>query len=124
MPLWSQHAIERQLELLSYEPYVDTISLSVQDARILPEEWSSRFTAVIEKGCLDAVYLSGEGQVELAAQQLARVIAPNGVLLSVSGVVPASLREAIFPNSSWEWIRDGASDLKAGVFIMRRRDFK
>ena len=77
--------------------------------------------AAVEKGALDAVFLAGDGQVERAAAELARVLAPGGVLLSVSGVVPPDVRASCFPRRDWDWVRDGSGDLAAGCFVLRRR---
>ena len=118
---YSEHAIDRQRDLLSIEPGADSLDLSVQDARELPSSWEGSFGGIIEKGCLDAVYLSGDGQLELAVAEMKRVLAPGGKLISISGVVPAELRSALFCDDEWDWLRDGATDLQAGVFILRRR---
>ena len=118
---YSEHAIERQRDLLSIEPGADSIELSVQDARELPASWGEKFGGVVEKGCLDAIYLSGDGQLELAVAEIRRVLAPGGTLISISGVVPAQLRRELFCDDQWGWVRDGAEDLKAGTFVLTRR---
>ena len=118
---YSEHAIERQQDLLSYElpGAADSIELHAMDARKLPDpDWNDRFDAIIEKGALDAIYLSGDGNVELAIENLHRVLKPGGICLSVSGVVPADLRRDCFRD--WEWIRDGSDELKAGCFVLKK----
>jgi hypothetical protein len=157
---YSQHAVERQLDLLTLHGlnnYVHngndddnddsssdgsssstTIQIVQGDVTCLPTHWTSTIDAVIEKGLLDAVYLSGGDNVVAAVANLRRVLKPNtGLLFSISGVVPDELRlDMLFPKScsnssnrnsscekgaGWEWLRDGASDLQAGCFVLRKK---
>lgn len=141
---YSEHAIARQRDLLSYQYSWDedddmdgssgggtTISttsdgkvqLKCMDARKMEKTWTNRFDAVLEKGALDAIYLSGDGNLEATAQELKRVLKPGGILISISGVVPEELRRQVFggdeDDDSWEWLRDGSKDLKAGCFVLK-----
>jgi SAM-dependent methyltransferase len=130
---YSVHAIERQQDMLSYYCDYDPSSSSIMtsnggatrvmltagDVRSLPPQWDGTFDAIIEKGLLDAVYLSGDGNVEQAVSSLSRVLRPGGILVSVSGVLPAGLREDLF--GEFLWLRDGCEDLRAGCFIFRKR---
>ena len=119
---YSQSAIDRQVDLLSYNTQaLDDIQLLVRDARTLDKEWTDEFDLVFEKGALDAIYLSGQGFVNMAVVELSRVIKSGGIFMSVSGVVPEELRRELFPVDQWEWIRDGSLDLKAGCFVLRRK---
>jgi len=124
---YSEHAIERQRDLLSFELPAktkttidnDIIDLHTMDARKLPNpDWNERFDAVIEKGALDAIYLSGDGNVERAVAELGRVLKPGGIFLSISGVVPPELRKELF--QEWEWIKDGSDELQAGCFVLKK----
>ena len=121
---YSEHAIERQQDLISFElpaKAMDNIELHAMDARKLPNpDWNVRFDAIIEKGALDAIYLSGDGNVERAVENLHRVLKPGGIMLSVSGVVPEDLRNELFRKEDWEWLRDGSDELQAGCFILRK----
>lgn len=119
---YSQSAVDRQTELLSYNSQAsDDIKLKVRDGRKLDAEWESRFDIIFEKGALDAIYLSGDGYVNLAVEELMRVIKQGGIFISVSGVVPQELRRKLFPTDQWEWLRDGSEDLRAGCFVWKRR---
>lgn len=127
---YSQGAIDRQLSLLEYLPMagrggeddpLENVKLTVQDARSLPSEWEGSFDVIIEKGALDAIYLSGDGNFESSVREFKRVIRTGGVCVSVSGVVPEEMRREWFGEEEWEWLRDGSEDLKAGCFVWRKR---
>lgn len=119
---YSSSAIDRQSELLSYSSQASAdITLLVRDARNLDEAWTGTYDVIFEKGALDAIYLSGEGYVDLAVKEMKRCLKVGGYVMSVSGVLPEDHRRNIFPVSDWEWVRDGTDDLKAGCFIIRRK---
>lgn len=120
---YSEGAVGRQTELLSYDSNAeDAVTLLCRDARALDDEWTNAFDVILEKGCLDALYLSDEtdGNVARAADELHRVLKPSGIFMSVSGVVPAELRRELFCTEKYEWLRDGTDDLKAGCFVWRK----
>jgi SAM-dependent methyltransferase len=124
---YSEHAIERQKDLLSYEQvkqsktnkeYGAGVELHHMDARFLKSSWTERFDVILEKGALDAIYLSGDGNVEASVLEMDRVLKPGGFVISVSGVVPNDIRRTIF--ADYIWIRDGAEDLRAGCFVFQK----
>jgi len=97
---YTESAIARQRDLLSCDARAEAaVALEVWDATALPGELTGHFDAVLEKGALDAIYLSGDGQVERAAAELARVVRRGGVVVSFSGVVPADVRRRCFPEA-------------------------
>ena len=119
---YSEGAVERQNELLSFDAAAkDSVKLHHMDVRALKSEWTDTFDAILEKGCLDALYLCGDGNIEKSAEELHRVLKPSGIFVSVSGVVPKELRYEIFTTDKYDWLRDGSNDLKAGCFVWRKR---
>ena len=107
--------------------------------KMLPSTWKESFDIVIEKGLLDAVYLSDDTNTNLqgATRNLHQTLKHNGILISISSVIPNEVRHTSFPPSTateggggrnndagtpcWEWIRDGRTDAtKAGCFILRK----
>lgn len=119
---YSAEAIERQRDLVEYLPSeaVDAIDLRAADARKLPDEWTKKFDVILEKGALDAIYLSGDGNFERSVQELGRVLKPNGLCFSITGVVPEEVRLQGFDAENWKCLKDGTDDLKAGCFIFER----
>jgi SAM-dependent methyltransferase len=115
---YSEYAIERQRDLLSYEYPDSSVELHHMDARCLHSEWTNSFDVILEKGALDAIYLSGDNNAELSVQEFTRVLKPGGLVISVSGVIPDDLRRRLFSN--YNWIRDGTNDLRAGCFIFQK----
>jgi SAM-dependent methyltransferase len=132
---YSPRAIERLQDFLPFllPSHHHKIKLYVMDARCLDPKWSNYFDIIFEKGTLDAIFLSScrsdSKNLKLAISELYRVLRPEGVLLSVSGVIPESIRREMFPTTNatdsnsacWEWIRDGSNDLQAGCFIFRKK---
>ena len=130
---YSEHAIERQRDLLGdllldadanesdHAASALDIELSHGNVLCLPDDYHGRFDMVLEKGLLDAIYLSGDGQVERAVTSLAKTLRPGGYVVSVSGVVPEELRRELFVQEDWTWIRDGSKDLKAGCFVLQKK---
>jgi SAM-dependent methyltransferase len=98
------------------------IVLSHSDVKNLPFA-DGTFDGIIEKGLLDAVYLSDQtsDNLRLAVQSLTRCLKPGGILLSVSGVIPPDVRANVFNTDDYEWRRDGTNDLQAGCFIVQKR---
>lgn len=132
---YSPHAIERLIDYLPFllPSHYHKIKLYVMDARCLDPAWSNYFDIILEKGTLDAIYLSScrtdSKNVRLAISELYRVLRPEGVLLSISGVIPENIRRELFPStkaidsdsSCWEWVRDGNDDLQAGCFVFQKK---
>jgi SAM-dependent methyltransferase len=139
---YSRGALERQLDLLTTSggswcgpappalgsstatttSLAPRIVLSHSDVKNLPFA-DGAFDGIIEKGLLDAVYLSDQtsDNLRLAVQSLTRCLKPGGIWLSVSGVIPPAVRASVFGTDDYEWQRDGTNDLQAGCFIVQKR---
>jgi hypothetical protein len=128
---YSASALDRQRDLLDYYYFrsnVDEeepdVQLCESNVRQLPAVWSKQFDVILEKGLLDAVYLSGSNDTPIkeAVESLTAVLKPGALLVSVSGVVPADLRrDCLFSRARWKWLRDGSHDLQAGCFVLQRK---
>ncbi|KAL7543434.1 hypothetical protein ACHAXR_012710 [Thalassiosira sp. AJA248-18] len=92
--------------------------LRVADARSLPYDDSS-FDAVLEKGTLDSIYLSGGSDKTLsrkhlgmAVYEMARVVKEGGFVMSVTAAcadaVQRSFDECNERKKCWKQIRDGS----------------
>ena len=131
----SEEAIARASDLFGPERLLGSagvgaagVSLAVADARELPFEASS-FDAVLDKGTLDAVYLAGgldkaarRRSLRRAVDELARVVRPGGVVLSVTAAAEAHLPAAFLEpraeeeGARWRVLWDGS------VFVTEEGD--
>ncbi len=90
------------------------VDLRVADARDLPYKDDS-FDAVLEKGTLDAIYLSGGADKDMAMKhlsmaisELARVTSKGGIVMSITAACADSIQEAFSKNDHiWQVLRDG-----------------
>jgi SAM-dependent methyltransferase len=132
---YSMPALERQVELIEAHGFASPqysftndnespIQLSCSNViHGLPMEWQDYFDVILEKGLLDAVYLSDETteNMQKAIQNLKQALKIGGIFVSVSAVIPQDDRRAFWQDKDWEWIRDGHADTeKAGCFIFRK----
>ena len=90
--------------------------LRVADARDLPYSDDS-FDAVLEKGTLDAIYLSGGNDKEkkelhlaMAVAELERVVKPGGLVFSVSAACTEAVQTAFSEGEgrTWKQVLDGS----------------
>lgn len=92
-----------------------TVELLVADARDMPFE-SESFDAILEKGTLDAVYLSGgkdkalsTNHLDMAVRELARVLKPGGIMMSITAACVDKVQASFVEHASdWLQLRDGS----------------
>jgi len=113
---YAPEGIERCRDMLGAERVrsVDAtetgVTLTVADARDLKGVFASQsMDAVLEKGTLDAIFLSGGDDkdmslrnMELAVSELGRCLRPGGIWVSIAAVVDAQI-QATFDSKPDEW---------------------
>lgn len=107
------------------------IELLCADATALPFEGTALFDAALDKGALDAVGIGGRESLAAAVSELARVVAPGGVVVSISRALEEEEITGAFPSSEWLMVRDGglhicesgevSTDLAASLYAWQRR---
>jgi SAM-dependent methyltransferase len=108
---YSRRGVDRARTLFGAERPID---LREADARNLPYN-ASTFGAALDKGTLDAIYLSGGRkpdsrmeQLRRAVDELHRVMRPGGVVLSVCAEAAEHLPDAFSDRGQWLPLRDGS----------------
>ena len=148
---YSAAGIERMGHLFGHRRLSGgTVTLLQADARALPLP-DAAFDAALDKGSLDAIFISGEECLRAAVAELTRVTRDGGCVVSLSRVVPPDLLRGAFAAAAaaaavgaggegerdgsergdWEELRDGSLafapdgeatiDLGANLFVWRRR---
>ena len=134
----SRWLVEGRYNNQNNRKHVDGVDLHVADARNLPFD-SDTFDAVLEKGTLDAVYLSGGKDKEIASEhlnmaikELSRVVRQGGVVMSISAACADSIQSAFnCLTTEWEVIKDGgfyitedgyaSNNVDATIFAWKKR---
>jgi len=108
---YAPEAIERCEDMFQTEDDGNkpTIEFRVADARDLQGWDSCYFGGIMEKGTLDAIYLSGGKNKTLATEnlqfafsELTRCLKPGGIWMSIAGVVDQEIQE-LFESKNEEW---------------------
>ena len=119
---YSEEAVACAARLFGDERLQNGVALNVADAKKLP--YAPGFDAALDKGTLDAVYLSGGRDAEdrmknlqCAVNELGRVIRPGGVVLSVTGAAADHLPAAFTAQSDvWRVLWDGSPHITEDGF--------
>jgi SAM-dependent methyltransferase len=87
--------------------------VQVADARNLPFENDS-FDAILEKGTLDAIYLSGAGDktlagrhLDMAVLEMARILREGGICMSITAACTDAVKQSFERCEGWRMVRDG-----------------
>lgn len=108
---YAPEAIERCQDMFQTEDDGNEpkIEFRVADARDLQGWDSCYFGGILEKGTLDAIYLSGGKNKTLATEnlqfafsELTRCLKPGGIWMSVAGVVDQEIQK-LFESKNEEW---------------------
>lgn len=104
---YSQAGIDRAKQLFGKQR-CQNVTFLTADARDLPVP-SDSVDATLDKGTLDAIYITGKDVLQDSVHELTRVTAENGVVVSVSTVIPPEelLQAFESSSSSWENIHNG-----------------
>ena len=128
---YSSAGIERAKQL--FGPNRNNVKLLTADARDLPLADAS-IDATLDKGTLDAIYISGEEVFRNSVKELTRVTATNGVVVCVSRVIYPEVLIRAFESGHWKNLLNGelafapdgeaTIDLGAELYAWRRNDVK
>ena len=104
------------------------VDLRVADACSLPYA-DAAYDAALEKGALDAIYLSGGSEaaartnkLQQAVDELERCIRPGGIVLSVSAAAAPHVARAFEASGAWRVLRDGSVHITEDGFASTNVD--
>eukprot|EP00571_Detonula_confervacea_P007393 CAMPEP_0172313088 /NCGR_PEP_ID=MMETSP1058-20130122/19359_1 /TAXON_ID=83371 /ORGANISM="Detonula confervacea, Strain CCMP 353" /LENGTH=272 /DNA_ID=CAMNT_0013026685 /DNA_START=258 /DNA_END=1073 /DNA_ORIENTATION=- len=102
---YSQSGVDRARELFGVGR--DTVDLITADARKLPLDAAS-VGATLDKGTLDAIYITGKDIFRDSVEEMGRVTATDGCVVSISTVIGPDDLLSAFDNPLWECVHDGS----------------
>ena len=113
------------------EDRLKKIDLRVADARDLVEYNNTIYDAILEKGTLDSVYLSGGKDKEkarlhlsMAVSELARVLKPGGVVFSITAACADAVHAAFEDEEgkTWKQLRNGELHITEDGYVSTNVD--
>lgn len=104
---YSASGVDRARELFGEERMGGAVELIAADARSLPLATAS-VGATLDKGTLDAIYITGKDVFRDSVEEMGRVTAAGGSVVSISTVIDPAELLGVFENELWECVHDGS----------------
>jgi len=101
---YSEAGVKRAKQLFGSR---EGIKLLTADACNVPL-FDASFNATLDKGTLDAIYITGKDVFLDAIKELGRLTAENGIVVSISSVVPPEELLSAFDSRLWTNTHDGS----------------
>ena len=128
---YSQSGVDRAKELFNTGRARDKVEFITADARNLPMETGS-VDATLDKGTLDAIFITGKDIFQDSVKEMGRVTATGGRVICISTVIWSDDLLHAFDNTMWENVHDGSLafaldgeatiDLGAELYSWKRTD--
>lgn len=103
---YSSNGVDRARELFGVNR-AKGVDLITADARNLPLE-SASVGATLDKGTLDAIYITGKDIFRDSVKEMGRVTAEDGCVVSISTVIDPEELLSAFDSPLWECVHDGS----------------
>ena len=103
---YSQGGVDRARELFGADRG-NSVELITADARNLPLETAS-VDSTLDKGTLDAIYITGEDIFLDSVKEMGRVTAAGGYVVSISRVIEPNFLLGAFDEQLWVNVHDGS----------------
>jgi len=126
---YSEEGVNRARELFGTDRC--DVELITADATTLPLDTAS-VHATLDKGTLDAIFITGKEIFINSVKEMTRYTAPKGRAVSISRVIDPDVLLEAFDNQYWENINDGTLafatdgeatiDLGAELYSWKRTD--
>lgn len=102
---YSRQGVNRARELFGIDRCSD-VELVTAEATNLPVNASS-VHVTLDKGTLDAIYITGKDIFKDSVEEMTRYTAPEGRVVSISRVIDPDVLLEAFDNQYWENVHDG-----------------
>lgn len=129
---YSETGVKRAKQLFGSRLKENSVQIVVADASNLECIEDGSIDATLDKGTLDAIYISGKELWKESIEELGRVMKTDGVVISISRVIDPDEFLMAFDTPQWDNLQDGSLafapdgeatiDLGAELFSWRRTD--